>query len=581
MACSDDQHAVNEMKESRSTDFIVYAVIAVVIAVAVWAYASQYINPQYGISVSLTAQNQSPATYVYQNRTFIVTVNNTGRSTISDMPLVFYVDNYTYATYQASLPPGKGTAIRVLYNFSEGGNFTFEAIADPARLFSLQDRQSAQSTLDMHVTAPAAPNVYSAIPNENISTTESFTLSQAGIDTMLFMVSKFNLSIFNYFTGGGNRVVVAVLGDLAQEISTMNGAYASYPDSASAYVVWMAGTINPRNINEVVSSFNLPETQITVNGTPATYARLSNSNSLCFFYSSGWTQMMQYDNATSSPRTCASVLSRDYAPSQSNAFVSALKAYPPLKAYQLKFQYQNSTTIGASYIYQDSTYGSLAASQDKFGFFFGVTRRNPVALTPATFTSPCAGLPYAANNLDVCSSYVFQRVGGVGSPFALVNTTEVTANYTLSVYSLVNTSLLIPASSSAEALIASIHANETPLAWASAFKNSCAFANSSIGCSFTSFNSTSLRLGANITDSLPNKLRLNRMACYLGGAINNQTLNATAQPGVPLPIAVSCEKEIIGNLGLSAQTSYTLVLNYTYNGQVRTVSGMLNTTNFG
>lgn len=560
----------------QTKEIVAYGAIAIVVLVAVWVYASSNLNTSYSVSVLLSPVSPMQNYYPFQTEEFRMLINNTGRSQLSDLTVVFYADNVTEHTYSVTLPPGTGSSIYINFTYPINGTYTFSAVADPAGLVQLQDRYTSRSSVSVNVSAAQSPDVYTSIPNSGTIGTQSFSLTTLGIAAALFLESDYNITEFSRMFGGGDRVVPGIFTDLYSYITDANGAFSTYGNSSYAYVAWLQGSVNPSIVYPVVSSFRVPISNISVSGSRVSYARLSNSTSLCVFYQGGWTKLVEYGNVSGGP-TCAGLIYRSYAPNESTFFVGELKSNPSLGTYMSRFHYGNATEIGSALVYSGNDLSAIDISNTTAGFFGGVIKLNKPPIDLASANSTCLGLTYSYNGFAMCSTYIFSRGGTINVPFALLNSSVVTPNYTASLYSLVNTTLIVTAHEKAIQLLGYLDLGGPYLAWTFPFKESCSFANATFGCKVSSYNSTTHTLTLNITNGYGSQVRLNGIGCSLGAIYSNQTENVTITGGASAAVDTYCS--YLGFPGLSAQTTYILALNYTLNGAVHHAAGFANVTN--
>ena len=562
------------------TNSLVYLGIAVVVAVVVFA-AAVLLKPSgsYGLKVSMVPLGSyGPVLYPYQPISYRIIINNTGPA-VQDMPFSLYLNGSSLGTYKVSIPAHETAMINGTYIFTSNGTYEFDAVADPGYLLNIANRSAATGTLVYKVSPPQRPNLYTFVPNNSTADTHSFTLFGKGAAIAVVLARAYNVSAFTPLLGQTGSIMSTLLVDLVSTgaINLINGISSSYTSGASAYGLWVQGTLNATSISTLLATYPFGSSKISIGNSTAFYSKVSNTTSICVFTSNGWTKLLEYYNA-SLPGTCASVASSTYLPALSNTISSKL-ASSGLGPYSSNFIYTNSTTEGVAIDYNVAS-GSIASInmfQNKYGNFATLLARTATA-NVTSLNETCNGLVYsnAATKTTICSVYVPAVQSGYGNE-SLIASTDIMRNYTASIYSFVNSTDALAAHYNAGALVSKLGINETSVQWQSAFRNSCSFFNLSIGCSVLSFNNTDNQAHINITNGLGSAIHINTLACYLAGLSENQTVNETIAAGASANANVTCSSSYIPVA--SAQTSYVLSMNYTEGGSYHEAYGALNATN--
>ena len=553
---------------------LLYIVIAAV-AVIILAYAYTSLNAPINITVHLEQVNPSNATYPYQTTLMRILVSNNGSSYVKDLPLNLYINGRLLNSYTVSIPPSKLAVIDANYTYRSSGNYSFDAVADPAHVVSITNRSASQSSMAVNVLVPEHPNVYTAIPNNGINYTEAFSIFTPGISQLDVLDKIYNMSIAKNFYGVHDNEIGAVYSDLLGYIREINGAYVRYSNGTSSYVSWMQGDVSPAMVNIVLGTFRLDVTNHTTGGLVTSFAKTDPNTSICVTYVGGWTKIISYRNNSASNGTCLSFIGRNFSPTESNTLTNVLKSNTTLFNDKSKFLYTNSSQTG--FIIEKSGTGLAIANlfQNSFGLFATYLKENKVPITLSAVNSTCRGLIYNQSNTDICSIY---EVPSATSNFSLINTTEITPGYVVGIYSLVNKTNAILAHLNGASLIAHLGINQTPLLWESPFKNMCAFNNSSLGCKIEGINSTTTAVNLSITNGYNTTIHLTSAVCSLSKVASNQPLNLTIAPASSANIVVGCYTPPIPLA--SAQLSYALSLGYiTAGNRSVTATGYLNMTN--
>lgn len=566
--------------KSSYRDLLIYAALAIVIAIAV-AFAVGRLTPSsYSLSVGMHS-NSTGTIYPYQTSKFTIQVNNTGSASINNLVVGLYLNGTELRYYTVTVPSRRNVTMYYNYTYTTSGSFHLQAIADPGRLLNIVDRNSTQSSALVNVSAPELPNVYKSVPNSNVTGTQSFALSGTGIYSASAIAQAYNLSIVNNMFSTSKNIMVKVFDNLYGFVASVYGAYANYADGASAYVVWMQGTVDPGLVDYVVSTFRVPMSNVTIAGTRVTVARTNNQTSMCTSYSNGWTKLLVYYN-NSKNTTCLSVMSEGgYLPTISNSLVNALNASRDIVHYQSAPMYLNSTKLGTSLWYSNLSLGVMNFSLNSYGLFIRYVQRlsNAVDVT-ANHTLTCYGIVYNKNDTHACSYIVAPSDRDKAQGFGLVNTTEVTSNYTITIYSLVNESELLAAHQNAASLINALRVNQSSAIWVQALKNTCLFYNSSnVLCGVNSFDYVNNTANLSVTNRLNSSIRIDNIACHIPEVKLSSTVNKTVESNSSMELEVPCY-----NIPVPvpvAATSYTLIVNYTYRNVTNVVVGTLNVTYAG
>ena len=416
----------------------IYIAIIVIIAAAVAWLASNYLlQKSYALSVQFQQLSPQSSVYPYQIGNFRVLVNNTGGSAISSLIVAVYANNKLLHSYTISnLGGNSGVTLNVSYIYPTNGVIDFEAIADPSQVLPIQNRSSAKSSFMVNVSTPEIPNVYTSVPNGNIKSTESFSLLPEGLVQALFISTFFNISQYRWLTGN-NNATIKLFETLAGSTVSVNGAYTVYNDSTASYVAWSQTIANQSQVYNALLGLNSPLRNVSVSGSAVTYAKLSAATSACEFYDRGWTKIIEFTNSTTNQRTCLSLVANTTNGTQTSAFVNALKANPSLARYQSIFKYLNSTSGGSALIMDNSSIAAFDLFQSSYGFFGSYIRANLRQANLSSLNATCAGFVFSLNGTNVCSKQVYTKAQ-LPSQYLLDNSTEISQNYTATLYSLVN-----------------------------------------------------------------------------------------------------------------------------------------------
>ncbi len=566
-------------------EIALYLIIAVIVVAVVAYFVSSNSNQPISVLVKLSQLTKSSVVYPYQPGEFSVTVNNTGKGPVNNLYVALYINGKvaSSSSRDVSLPPGTSATYNVPVLYQTNGTFTIQAIADPSSVMNIQNRTTAQSSITLHVSSPQLPDIYKTIPNSNASTTESFELFKPGLGMAWFISAQYSLAPFNNMLGAESTLLPKMYGDMSSpyiSIGGIDGAYSKYNNGTAAYSAWIQSTVNQSNLNYLVSSFPaIKSSNYSVQGTTGTYAVVNNRTSLCYFYSNGWTKMLEYYNASASA-TCKNITANTYNDVQTVAFANAYRSDASLKGFVGNFLYRNSSGIGFALI-GGSNSNALTAinmSENSYGFFATYVKRNQPPLSLNSLNLTCPGLVYASPNVSVCNVGVPLASGANGSAsYFLVNSTQLTKNYTFHVFSLVNRSATLSAQGSAYLLITQLNANTVVAEWNSTIGNQCSINSTApIKCRLASFNYVTGIANMTLKNPTAQPIFLNRIACYVPGFELNTTLNQTIAVNSSTSVNIKCLGSIPGYLG--SIFPYQLTINYTKGTFTGVADGYVNIT---
>ena len=186
---------------------------------------------------------------------------------------------------------------------------------------------------------------------------------------------------------------------------------------------------------------------------------------------------------------------------------------------------------------------------------------------------------FSLNGTGVCSKQVYTKAQ-LPSQYLLDNSTEISQNYTATLYSLVNrTQYGYSAQVSSSYLIYYLNISGKSLAWNSNIKNTCHFSKA-IGCSVASFNNVNSTALLNLTNNLNASIRINKIGCFVPGFESNYSVNKTLTNGQSAVVAAYCIGRIPGSI-FSPVLNFNLTINYTEYGNLQYATGLMNVSNSG
>ncbi len=562
-------------------ELAIYAVIAVVIVMAVvFLLSNSLLKSSYNLQVTIS-QLGATATYPYQTSVFLINVTNKGNQPIDGMPVGFYINGVQQTINNTSIPPGQTVTLVRNFTYTDIGAFYFQAIADPGQTFNIENRQLTKSSLNINITRASSPNIYTSIPQNNITATQTFTMGSAGAIGSAAIDQQYNISIVDELFGPEGNITNKIFEDGYSGIAVVNGGYAKYANGSTAYTVWFQGTVTPAFINYVLSSFGLTAARYQSNGNQVYQTLINKSTSICDLYSGGWTKLITYYN-NSLPGTCLNLGPANYSVNESKKLQQIIGLNKNLTQLEAYFYYTNSTNLGSIIGYsQNNLTLSQLFQNNASGLFISSIKRLNSSINITDRNATCNGIVHINGSLNLCSYVIPVRSGFYQLPFQLMNSSYITSNYIMNLYSLVNNTLLFAAEYNAGKLIGAVAAkaniiNTSSIQWKSPFKNSCAFfnkSNQSIGCTIKNFTTENYTAYLGLTNNFKSPVRVNSLLCEIAPGFSPVAINQTMMPNSTISVALQCN--IIPSPQVAAQTSYILTMNYTYLNTTQVVNGTM------
>ena len=576
-------------------EIALYAVIAIAVVVVVLVYYTYFSNPPVGLRLSLAQNGATQTLYPYQQAVYTVTVNNTGSSQINNLYVAVYVNNQQQSSYSkyVTLPKGTDSEYNLTILFSANGTYNVQVVADPAKLLNIQNRSSAQSSLSVKVSPSQVPEIYTSIPNANITSTQSFTLQKSALTPLIYVITNYKGTPVHNMLGLGDVLTTRIFENMLPSsvyIGQINGAYAVYGNGQIAYTAWIEGTVNNTLLNTIVSSFGAQAEKFSSGGAPAYYSSINSTTSLCYYYEQGWTKLIEFYNA-SQPGSCKAIASQRFNASENARFVSALENNTYVSALTKAITYQNFTVassivnrtdIGTSLSLNGTALSAINMTAGPPGYFFAYVSRNVPTLNVSTVRY-CDGIPFYEQYESTCSMFVGPANPAKNSSIVLVNTTELNANYTMMLYSIVNDSTRFSAVLAARQLFFdSNFSSDGAKWWNSTFNNRCTF-NSTVPlkCKINYFVHNSAIANLTLTGESSTPITIKSLGCYTpytGTTEFNGSVAKTVSVNQSVYADVFC-RGITPGFNYIFVPPYTLDLAYLQNGREVNATGTLNITN--
>ena len=169
-----------------------YLWVAFVIIIAIIAsYFRFYYKP--GISINLSIGHRlKPSMYPYQELSIPIVITNTGNGPFSNLPLGLYINGVDSRVYKASIPAGKEATLYFNYTPTRNGTYNITIIADPGRLYDINDRQNARAGAVIDVLKPENADPYAAVSANGLLGADSFNMSASGYEVSSYLYGNFS-----------------------------------------------------------------------------------------------------------------------------------------------------------------------------------------------------------------------------------------------------------------------------------------------------------------------------------------------------------------------------------------------------
>lgn len=554
-------------------NIIIYIIIGIVILIGTIFVINSFGNHSYSLTVNIKPFNSNGilvynGLYPYNTTFFRILINNTGKSKITDMPISVYLNGKMFKSYTVNIPKTEGASIHFNYTFRNSGNSTFKAIADPAGLLNIKNRNFSSNTLIMYINKPINPSQYLAISQYNITDTQDTVMASQGMAIAFLFGNVYNSTLFTDIYGP--FVSSMLLNYLSPYTTAAYAAYAEYKNGGKAYTAWIQGTLSPHVIAVLLKTRDISVKSKMINNTELRYGSMKNDTIFCIDSKGGWTRFAFYSEIVN--QTCDNFVngSKAYA---AHIITNAINNSNSILKYQNKFVYNNSKSLGSSIRVKNGNVSIINLFYNKHGYFAPVVKK--LNYIPENFKPVCYGIIYnETNNTSICESSIVGLKYLKG--YALTNATEFFKDYKFTIYSLINSTEIRTSYLNSINLINSLKINQTPISFTSFFKNDCSTENKKVKCGLTSFNHTTNIAYLSIHNLFNKTIRLNNGVCYFVFG-NEQILNTTITTNSIENIKLNCGS--VGSSVIGAMTNYHIRLNYTYNGIRNTINGTLNVTN--
>lgn len=524
---------------------IYYWIAGIVIILAVALYVRYYYSQQLDIGLSFSGSVQKTA-YVYQKENVSLYVVNNG-SDVNNFDLGILVNGNLSKIYNVTLASGKETEIQFSYTFDSPGKYNFTAVGDPARLYSLANRNRAISNVQINVSAPEKANPAQLLPG-NGNGVYSSNMSSLGYAVASYLYSNYSIGQaglsdigpVNWFLGGILNITGRYIANISYAGSDYNGA--------RAYSLWFSGFVNPSVVEAAARALNLSIENKTVGVIPVSMVSLNSNSTLCAWYGEGWTKTLSYEGNL----TCLAVLQDGPVGAFLNNTVEQMVPAVNGSVEIANFSYKTGLT---------QRFGRLTFVTG--ALFYSVIWKN------ITQNQICYGIVNNINGRSYCSVYMLDN-NGAPSNTVLIRTTEYAGEYNATIFSLVNETEAANQAGVNIALLREFNLSGRSLNFSSGISNSCSF-TAGFSCSNATYGNGMISFY--IRNEMNYSVMVNAVGCYSGTAGPMSGLNITVDPGKTLALNASCYSSGKIITGVALNLNLGLVLNYSANGIRKSESG--------
>ncbi len=561
---------------------LLYGGIAIIVVVAVFIAIVVTFQPSgpLHINVSIRALNYNPkATYLFNTTKFNITIKNTGSSSIKDMPVSFYLNDQALKDYNVSIPAHSSVNINENYTYSQNGTYNFSVAANPSGILNVANNSISYASISVNVSNPQSPNLYPYIPSNGTTSTYTFTLFPRGMEFSSLLSISYNVSSFKPFMGPDKGLVFTIMHDLSQSLNVGNGVFSQYSNGSSAYGIWLEGVIGNSYIKSILSTYSFKQSSFTIRNSTALFAKVNDTTSMCSYSSQGWTKIYFYYNATHAGN-CQSVLGKTYNSTEYKLIENATSLHASEYAKIENFSYSNSTDEGFAVGLSNGNYSAYQISENPSSGNFGsiFTFHAPINVSSANYTCPAYIYVNNSTGMNMCTTY-YKSPASEFDNYSLSRSIAISKNYTMKLYSFVDANYSNLALFNAASLFTKLNVSDSYVSWKPIITSSCTFDNTSFGCSYDSFNSTSKMYTISIKNKLNTAVKVSDIGCSLYLPVNATVpINMSIAPNSSINASFTCKLPPVA-IGATIPTYYT-TMNYSINGKPAYVNGSIEYANF-
>jgi lysozyme family protein len=535
----------------EAIDYLLIMLVAAIIIYAAYYVVMNYIYvPSISMNLKLNYDNLGKV-YPFENIAVPLVINNTGAGPVKSMNIQLYINGAAYRYYTVTLPSGKETTVNFNFTPSNDGVYTISAVADPAKLYDISNRNSAQSTVYINISQPEKAMPYALLPAANVTSEASFDGTPYSLSIIKFLKDSYGVNVMHtqQFTGFDN-VFFPFFNMTEAYVKNVSIAYAGYNNGDYAYSVWIRAYLNPAIVSSAEKGYGLNVSYKKIGAFNVTYAKLG-SSTICSWYSEGWIKMLASSN------NCEMLVN------STNTDTLQKVAYVP--PYNMNInESANESEINATYSY-------LSGNVFDAGSVGDIQKIVIMPILSENYNTSqrnCYGTLSSGVNYSICNAYV-SPVSSAITGTSLILTSKLTSNYNASAFILVNSSDILASIPYSEGFVNSLNITGTKVDFVSGFQNKCSF-NNTFNCTNANFTANQLHLSISSMKKLE---KINSIECYsqIPGKIT--IINSTFPSNNMLNLSVPCYTGSKQIQGIPISLMLTLKMNYTMNSTNSNVSG--------
>ncbi len=525
-------------------DYLIAAFFIIVIVAAL--YIRFTYEPPININVNIGSYNGTA--YPFEKISIPIEVNNIGSSNIKDMGFEVLVNGNTTMEYSLTIPSGKEAVFYFNYTPTSSGNYNITAIADPAKLYPIVDRQRAMASTKIVVAVPQALEPYAQINPNNIVYIKEANLTNTGALLSIYLSKNYTINLFNFTDLNiPYNLFSSLIGLTYNYINQIGMAYANYTNGSSIYAIWIKGYINEAAVQSAISAIDPNYSIINMDNTSLTFAKLKNTT-ICSWYSNGWIKNIVYKGGN-----CESLILSNYSnPIPNNQAFESISNFSP----------DNATLLGTYEGYYFSSNAPFAAKILAYpnAVIFPSVSENLGSIV-------CYGVMSNLNNQSYCSTYLFPASHKIGK-LGLIMTTTYIPPYNYTLFSLINQSGIVGAVPVNVNLLQKLGGKGKSLQFISGFSNACNIPG--FYCSNVNFANGMIYLTLKNTGN--STISINSFECFVQRGFFKKE-NVTLAPGSEANLNTTCYQNDSIITGIPLGLKVNLALNYTQENVSKTVIG--------
>ncbi len=530
-------------------DYLIAIFFVAVVIVAL--YIRFTYQPPINLVVNISARRGE--VFPFELVSLPIEVSNIGSSNINGMGFSVLVNGNLSREYSLTIPSGKEALFYFNFTPQESGTYNITAIADPAKLYPLVNRKTAEATVLLNVAQPEALMSYAPISPKGLVFAEEANLTSYGSLLALYFAKNYSIPQLNYADLNLPYTLFSSLIALTYNyISRIGIAYGNYTNGSSVYSVWIQGSINENAVKSALEAVNASYSEELVNGLNITYAKLGKNETFCSWYANGWLKNLVYQNMYGNA-SCLSLIGRNYSnPIPNETSFEKISSFSPA----------NASDLGEFKEFYFPTNSSFAAKIMSFSnaVIFPVINKN-------IGSDICFGIISNLTNRSYCSTYIFPISNKIGK-WGLIRTSTYIYPYNLTLFSFVNQTYILQAVPTNIKLISGFGINGTSFSFVNGFANTCNLQG--FGCTNLKF------VNGNIYFTLKNlgneSVKINSINCFVErGKVTAS--NVTILPNGAANFTATCYQNDTQISGVPLGLKVNLAVNYSINNESKTSFG--------